>query len=286
MSVFRRCDVPENSRVKSLKVLLRTGLFIAMAGLGIGATAQAPAPPLRIAAAASMQPVLAELVPLFERERRAASGATARPRLTLGSSANLARQIQQGLPVELFMSADEAFVFRLADAGLTAGRGVIYATGRLVLLVPAGSSLPLDPQMAGLKSALADVQKFAIANPELAPYGRAAREALQKLALWNTLQERLVLGDNIAQATQFVSAGAAQAGVTALSMVVAPEVAQRVRYVLLPDSLHAPIRQRMVLLKNASPQAQAFYDFLQSPPAQAVLAKHGFQVQRLYEFLN
>lgn len=264
-----------------MAALLRAGLLLVGMGLGTAAVAQAPpALPLRVAAAANMQAALAELVPLFEQQqakRLAAPAGAARVELTLGSSANLVRQIQQGLPVELFMSADEAFVFRLADAGLTADRGVVYATGRLVLLVPAGSRLPLDPQMAGLRSALAGVQKFAIANPELAPYGRAAREALQTLGLWDALQGRLVLGDSIAQATQFVSTGAAQAGVTALSLVLAPEVAPRVRYVLLPDRLHTPIRQRMVLLKNASPDAQAFYDFLRSPPAQAVLAKYGFR---------
>ncbi|ABE42126.1 molybdate ABC transporter substrate-binding protein [Polaromonas sp. JS666] len=226
--------------------------------------------PALIAAAANLQPVLAELVPLFER------GQKSRVRVNIGSSANLVRQIQQGLPAELFLSADEDFALRLADAGLTPDRGLVYATGRLVLLVPAGSPLALDPQLRGLRSGLSQVQKFAIANPELAPYGRAAVQVLQKLDLWPALQGKIVLGENMAQATQYVSTGAAQAGITALSLALAPELATRVRYVLLPDDLHAPLRQRMVLLKNAGPAAHAFYEFLQSAPAKAVLMRYGY----------
>ncbi len=244
-------------------------------GLVLAGPAQAqsgvPPKPALVAAAANLQQVLAELVPLFAREQKGQVS------VTIGSSANLVRQIQQGLPAELFLSADEGFALRLADAGLTLDRGVVYATGRIVLLVPADSRLALDPQLRGLKAGLSQVQKFAIANPELAPYGRAAVQALQKLAIWPDLQGKIVLGENIAQTTQYVSTGAAQAGVTALSLVLAPELAARVRYVLIPDELHAPIRQRMVLLKNAGPAAQAFYDFLQSPPAKAVLAKYGFR---------
>ncbi|MEO6017602.1 MAG: molybdate ABC transporter substrate-binding protein, partial [Polaromonas sp.] len=190
---------------------------------------------------------------------------------------NLVQQIQQGLPAELFLSADEDFALRLADAGLTQDRGVVYATGRIVLLVPAGSPLQLDAQLAGLKAGLPQVRKFAIANPELAPYGRAAVQSLQSLGLWPVLQGRVVIGENIAQVTQYVSSGAADAGISALSLVLAPEVASRVRYVLIPETLHAPVRQRMVLLKTASPGARAFYEFLQSPAARVVLARYGYQ---------
>ncbi|MFC5521831.1 molybdate ABC transporter substrate-binding protein [Polaromonas jejuensis] len=233
------------------------------------APAAAPRPAL-VAAAANLQQVLAELVPLFERTQQG------RLSLNIGSSANLVRQIQQGLPAELFLSADEDFALRLADAGLSLDRGVVYATGRIVLLVPAASALELDPQFKGLKAGLPQLRKFAIANPELAPYGKAAVQALQKLALWPALQGKIVLGDNIAQTTQYVSTGAADAGITALSLVLAPEAAARVRYVLIPDDLHAPLRQRMVLLKNAGPTARAFYDFLQSPAAKAVLSRYGY----------
>lgn len=250
-------------------------------GLWVGtAAAQGTSGTAQVAAAANMQTALSELVPLFEREATAL-GKASRVSLTMGSSANLVRQIQQGLPAELFLSADEDFALRLADAGLTPDRGVVYATGRIVLAVPQDSALALDPQLAGLKNALisapASIDKFAIANPELAPYGKAAVQALQQQALWPLLLPKLVMGENIAQTTQFISSGAAPAGITALALVLAPAVAPRVRYVMVASALHAPIRQRMVLLKTAGPAARAFYVFLQSPAARQVLLRYGYE---------
>ena len=255
---------------KRRRRIVAASLLLALGG-PVLAQADPSSRPVLVAAAANMQSALTELVPLFERAQNA------RITLTLGSSATLVRQIQQGLPAELFLSADEDFVFRLADAGLTPDRGAVYATGRLVLLVPVSSRLALDPGLNGLKAGLGGVRKFAIANPELAPYGKAAVQALQKQAIWPELQGRLVLGDSIAQTTQFVSTGAAEAGITALSLALAPEVAARTRYVLITDALHTPIRQRMVLTKNAGAGARAFYDFLQSPAAIAVLLRYGFR---------
>jgi molybdate transport system substrate-binding protein len=174
------------------------------------------------------------------------------------------------------MSADEEFVFKLADAGLTRDRGALYALGRIAALVPAGSSLVLDPALNGLRAAGAGIKHFAIASPEHAPYGRASQQALERLGLWQWAKPKLVVGENIAQATQFVTSGAAQAGITALSLALAPEVARLARHVVLPERLHAPLRQRMVLLKSASAQAGEFYDFLQTEAARAVLRRYGF----------
>ena len=248
-----------------------------MCGFSGLVVAQAPLPskPALVAAAANLQQVLVELVPLFEREQKGKIS------LSIGSSANLVRQIQQGLPAEIFMSADEDFALRLADAGLSQDQGVVYATGRLVLAVPAASALKLDPQLQGLRAGLGQIEKFAIANPELAPYGKAAVQALQKLNVWSALQRKMVLGENIAQTTQYLSTGAAQAGMTALSLVLAPEVASRLRYVLIPQDLHAPLRQRMVLLKNASPQAVQFYAFLQGEPARKIFQRYGFSTDKV-----
>ena len=248
-----------------------------MCGFSSLVTAQTPlsSKPALVAAAANLQQVLVELVPLFEREQKGKIS------LSIGSSANLVRQIQQGLPAEIFMSADEDFALRLADAGLSQDRGVVYATGRLVLAVPAASALKLDPQLQGLRAGLGQIEKFAIANPELAPYGKAAVQALQKLNVWSVLQPKMVLGENIAQTTQYLSTGAAQAGMTALSLVLAPEVASRLRYVLIPQDLHAPLRQRMVLLKNASPQAVQFYTFLQGEPARKIFQRYGFSTDKV-----
>ena len=267
------------NQVSLSTTVYRWGAALGLAvGLGVCASpaaAQSAAGPALVAAAANMQAALNELVPLFERD------AAAKVSLSMGSSANLVRQIQQGLPAELFLSADEDFALKLADAGLTPDRGVVYATGRIALVVPKASLLKLDPQLAGLKDALKSapdtVQKFAIANPELAPYGKAAVQALQKQVIWSQLQPKLVMGENIAQTTQYISSGAASGGITALALVLAPAVADKVRYVVVASELHAPIRQRMVLLKTASPAARAFYDFLQSPAAKGVMQRYGYE---------
>jgi molybdate transport system substrate-binding protein len=226
--------------------------------------------PIRVAAASDLKFALAELATQYERQ----SGVPVQ--LSLGSSGQFAQQIRQGLPVDLYMAADEAFVFPLADAGLTLDRGAVYALGRIAFVVPAASRLALEPGLPALRGAVGGMRHFAIANPEHAPYGRAAQEALQHLGLWQALQPKLVLGENVAQATQYVSSGAADAGITALALALAPEVARLTRSLPLPAEWHAPLRQRMVLLRAAAPAAADFYRFLQSAAARAALARHGF----------
>ena len=152
-------------------------------------------------------------------------------------------------------------------------------SGRIALIVPADSSIRLDPGLAGLRGALPGLRHFAIGNPEHAPYGRAARQALERLGLWPLVQPKLVIGENIAQATQFVTSGAAQAGITAASLAKAPEVARLTRSLTLAAELHEPLRQRMVLLRSASPAAGGFYRFLQTPAARAVLGRYGFDIE-------
>jgi molybdate transport system substrate-binding protein len=225
---------------------------------------------LRVVAASDLQFALPELASRFSQETGQAVA------LNFGSSGKFAQQILQGLPADLYMAADENFVFQVADAGLTQGRGAVYALGRLAALVPAASTLALDPALRGLHDAGDRIQHFAIANPEHAPYGRAAVQALQHVGLWEGMQAKLVLGENISQATQFVTSGAAQAGISALSLALAPEVAKAARHVVLPAELHQPLRQRMVLLRAARPAALGFYRFLQSAAARAILQGYGF----------
>lgn len=226
-------------------------------------------PPV-IAAASDLQFALTTLASDFEKDTgRKVS-------LTFGSSGNFARQIPQGAPFEMFLSADEDFVYKLADGGFTRDRGTLYAIGRIVLYVPSGSTIQLDPELKGLRAALPQIQRFSIANPEHAPYGRAAREALQKLRLWEALQPKLVLGENVSQATQYVTTGSAQAGIIAYSLAIAQELERRGTHVLLPESLHQQLRQRMVLLKNAGATAEAFYTYVQQPKGQEVLRRYGF----------
>jgi molybdate transport system substrate-binding protein len=225
-----------------------------------------------IAAASDLKFALDEIAGKFQQD----SGRQVR--ISYGSSGNFTRQIAQDAPFELFLSADEAYVFQLAAQNLTPDRGVLYASGRIVLFAPQGSTLKPDAQFADLRAAVADgrIARFAIANPEHAPYGRAAMQALQSTGLWAPLQSHLVLGENVSQAAQFAVSGSAQGGIFAYSLVLAPAIAARGRYVLIPESLHQPLRQRMVLLRKAGDTARAFYAYLQQPTARAVFKRHGF----------
>lgn len=225
-----------------------------------------------VVAASDLKFALEELA----AQHRQAGGAAVR--LVFGSSGNFYRQILQGAPYQLFLSADEDFVFRLADAGKTLDHGQLYAIGRIGLLVPHKSPLKPDGELKDLALALKDgrLQKFAIANPEHAPYGTRAMEVLQHAGLWPAIQPRLVLGENISQATQFATSGSTQGGIVAYSLALSPAVAAQGRFALIPASWHQPLRQRMVLMRGAEPAARAFFAYLQTPAAQAVLQRHGF----------
>lgn len=227
-----------------------------------------------VAAAADLKFALDEVVSSFERS----TGLRVRP--VYGSSGQFTRQIEQGAPFELFMSADEDFVFRLAAGGLTRDRGVLYGVGRIVLFVPTGSSLDPAADLSGLRRALADgsLSRLAIANPEHAPYGRAATQALQHAGLWDALQGRLVLGENVSQAAQFAASGNASGGIIAYSLALAPTIRQRGRFALIDASWHRPLRQRMVLLRDASSTAARFHAYLQQPAARQILGRYGFEI--------
>jgi molybdate transport system substrate-binding protein len=225
---------------------------------------------IKIAAASNLKFVLADLANQYRQQTGVQVD------VNLGASGNLARQILQGLPVEQFISADEAWVAELVKAGRTVDAGQRYATGRLALIVPKNSALPLAQGLAAVVRAMKAGDKFAIANPALAPYGVAAVEALQRTGVGPLSAARQVLGDNIGQATQFVATGAAQAGITALALAQAPEIESSVQFLPLSGDLHAPLHQRMVLLKGAGAAAANWHRFLLSPPAQAVFVRHGY----------
>lgn len=229
-----------------------------------------------VAAASDLKFALEEVAALFERDTGH------QLRLVFGSSGNFVAQIQQGAPFHLLMSADEDFVFKLADAGKTVDRGRLYARGRIGIVVPPGSPLRPDGQLVDLAAALNDgrLHKFAIANPAHAPYGQRAEEALRHAGLWQAIQPRLVLGENISQAAQFATSGSTQGGIIAQSLALAPAVARLGRFELIPEAWHRPLMQRMVLIKDAPPAARAFYDYLGAPAAQAVMARYGFATPR------
>jgi molybdate transport system substrate-binding protein len=236
--------------------------------LALPARADSPA----VAAASDLKFALEEIAARFAE-------AGGKPvKLAFGSSGNFARQIRQGAPFEMFMSADEAFVESLARDGFARDAGDLYAVGRIVFFAPAGSALEPDPALASLKAALAGgrVRRFAIANPEHAPYGRAAKEALEAAGIWTAIQKQLVLGENVSQAAQFATTGGADGGIFAYSLALAPAVGRLGRFVLIPDSMHRPLRQRMVLLKMAGPAAEAFYGFVKGAEARRIFDRYGF----------
>lgn len=228
--------------------------------------------PVRVAAASDLKFALDEIAAKLAKERGF------RAQITYGSSGTLTRQMLDGAPFELFLSADEAYIDQLAAAGVARDRGVLYAVGRLVVFAPAGSPLVSDPSLEGLKALLDErrVTRFAIANPEHAPYGRAAEAVLKKRGLWAPLQAHLVFGDNISQAAQFAVGGAAVGGLVAYSLVLAPTLQGKGAYTLIPAADHAPLRQRMALTRRATPAAEQLYAYLQGAAAGGIFRKYGF----------
>ena len=225
---------------------------------------------LRVAAASNLKFVLADMEALYRQQTGQ------KTEFIFGASVQLARQIQQGLPAQLFISADEEQVASLAQAGLTRDAGQRYALGRLALISPRGSGIPVSQGLEAALKALKPADKLAMANPQLAPYGRAAQQTLQQAGAWPRLQKQLVLGDNIGQATQFVLTGAAPLGITAYSLTLAPEAVDKLQVWPIPAALHAPLPQRLVLLKGAGREAEAFRDFLLGPAARPIWLRHGY----------
>jgi molybdate transport system substrate-binding protein len=235
---------------------------------------QASTPVPAIAAASDLKFALDELVAAFKLK----TGTTLR--VSYGSSGNFFRQIVQEAPFELFMSADEDFVRQLAERKLTVDDGTLYAIGRLVLFTPKGSGVAVDTEFTDLRKALTQgrLKKFAIANPEHAPYGRAAKEALQTANLWDAMVPKLVLGENVSQAAQFAASGSTQGGIFAHSLALAPAFSEAGSFVLIPETMHKPLRQRMVLLRKATGPARDFYAYLQTPAARSVFKRYGFEL--------
>lgn len=227
-----------------------------------------------IAAAADLQFALQEVAQRFEAETGH------QVRISFGSSGQFRRQIAQGAPFQLYLSADETYVLALHAQGFTEDEGTIYALGRIVVMVPGHSVLEPDGTLQNLAAALDEQQlkKFAIANPEHAPYGVAAAEALRHAGVWDAIRPHLIYGENASQATQFALAGSADGGIVPYSLALAPPIAHRGRYDLIPEDWHNPLRQRMALIKGAGPVARAFYEYLQSPAARAIFVRYGFEL--------
>ncbi|WP_306168554.1 molybdate ABC transporter substrate-binding protein [Halomonas sp. MMSF_3323] len=264
---------------------MRFPLSILLLGLSLGlAPMSAVADRVHVAAASSLQFAMPSLIERFKTsDSDASKDGDIDLSVTFGASGNLQRQIEQGAPFALFLSADERRARDLEQAGLTQGEGVDYAQGRLVWLQR--DDRPLPPQDAPLEAVReavvgleqgGPVRRIALANPRHAPYGMAAREVLERQGLWQASEPLQLLGENVAQAAQFALSAEASGGLVAYSLVKAPRLAERAGWRLIPADWHRPLVQRMVLLEGAGAGAEAFFDFLQTPEAQEILRDYGF----------
>ncbi|CAM3633018.1 molybdate ABC transporter substrate-binding protein [Polynucleobacter brandtiae] len=197
-------------------------------------------------------------------------------KLIFGSSGLLTQQAINGAPFGMLMSADEQMIHQLYKAGKTEDAGQLYAIGRIVLIQKKESPFRISADKENLTKAIERAKKIAIANPEHAPYGRAGKEYLQSLGLWEMAEPKLVYGENISQATTYVLTGAADFGISALSLASAPQLKPLSNFALIPEELHRPMRQKMVLLKGATPGVKTFYTYLQEPAARQVMSSYGF----------
>jgi molybdate transport system substrate-binding protein len=254
---------------------MRFALAPVLFAIGFGSVWSAQQPPT-IAAAANLNFAVTEIAERFARERGTPV------EVVFGASGTLTRQIRDGAPFELFLAADEEFPNQLAAAGLTRDAGVVYAVGRLVIFAPNGSPLMVDARLDGLARLVkaGRAGRFAIANPEVAPYGKAGEAVLRKHGLWDAIRPHLVMGDTIAQAAQFAMTGNAIGGLVAYSLVRGPGLAGRGTYEVIPEGDHPPLRQRMVLLKRAGATASQFYTYLQGETARAIFQRHGYETPR------
>ncbi len=246
------------------------GLLVAvcLAVFACGGSGNGPGEEVEIvvSAAADLSPVLAELIPLFQKE----TGVTVKT--NIGSTGQLTEQIAAGAAVDVFLAASKSAVEQLAGKGLiVAGTQQQYARGRLVLWTRPGSTVSAK-SVQDLTNA--DVKRISLANPDHAPYGQAAKQALQSAGLWDQLQPKLVPAENVLQAFQFASTGNTDVGMVALSLVALEKGA----YTLVPEDLHQPINQTLAIPASSKHQEQAkqFIAFLTGGKGRDILKKYGF----------
>lgn len=250
------------SRGILLAFLALAGAFFA-AGCGGG---DADRPELLVAGAADLQFAFPEIGALFEEE------CACKVTFILGSSGNLTEQVKAGLPADVFAAANVDYVHDLRDRGLLIDdTEQLYALGRIVLAANKDSGLDVRQLEDLLRP---EVERIAMANPEHAPYGVAAMEALQSVGLWEELKSKLVYGENVRQAMQYVRSGDAPVGLVALSVADVPEIS----HVLIDESLHEPLRQAIAVLRRTDKEelARDFIAFVNGPRGRPVMKKYGF----------
>jgi molybdate transport system substrate-binding protein len=245
------------------------------ASLTVPALATAGEPrSISVAAAANMKPAFEEIAMLFQ-----AKNPGVEVKSTFGASGTFFAQIANGAPFDLFLSADSEYPAKMVEQGLADGKAFVYAYGQLVVWVPKDSKLDLDRK--GL-DALTDpsVLKIAIGNPDVAPYGRAARAAMEKAGIYEALKGRIVMGQNVNQAAQFAQSGNAQAAFLPLSLAKVPPLSVEGRSWLVPPASYPRVEQAGVVLKATKQPALAreLAAFLAGDAARQVLAKYGYEL--------
>ena len=236
--------------------------------VGSPGVAQPKPPVLTVYGAADLTFAFREIAARFEKS------AGTKVVLVLGSTGNLAKQIEHGAPADIFFAANASFVDDLQTKGAVIPETrQLYAQGRIVLAVPRDRELSIQRLEDLLRP---DVKRIALANPEHAPYGRAAQQALQSARVWDALKPRLVYGENIRHTLQFIETGAVDAGIVALSVAGTPAV----RHVPIDSSLHAPLNQIAAVVKrSARPElALAFLQFVNGPEGRPIMKRYGFRL--------
>ena len=225
---------------------------------------------INVAAASDLSFALQEIIGAFEHETGH------QVHLTLGSSGNFYAQIVNGAPFDVFLSADMDYPKQLEGKGYAVpGSAFAYGLGALALWVPKQSPIKVDK--SGMQALLDNsIRKIAIANPDHAPYGRAAVAAMKSANVYDRVRPKLVLGENVSQAAQFVQSGAADIGIIALSLAVSAPMSEKGRYWIVPADLYPLLEQGAVLLKRAGPAAKAFYQRLHDSETQRIFFKYGF----------
>jgi molybdate transport system substrate-binding protein len=255
------------------RILLVCALVSAVAGCG-RETPPPARPRLRIAAAADLNAALGEIVARFSASHAADVN------VAYGSSGTFYAQLLNQAPFDLFFSADVEYPRQLAARGLTLpGGDFVYAVGRIVLWVPIAS--PLDPRRDGLRALTsASIGHVSIANPDHAPYGRAAVAALRAEGVYDAVRTKIVFGENVAQALQFVQSGAADAGIVALSLALAPAARDQGKSAEIPLADYPRIEQGGTILKWAADAdaARAFRAFVLGADGRAILKQFGFSM--------
>ncbi len=250
-----------------MRVIYKAIVFLCVC---LGCSATVWAAELTVAAAADLNVPLTEIASNFQKQ----TGSTVH--LSFGASGNLTTQIENGAPFDVFLSADVGYPERLLKENLAEPQSLTrYAVGAIVLWVPEDSVL--DVERAGIQVLLNPaVKRIAIANPQHAPYGRAAVAALKHFGVYDRVEKRLVLGESISQAAQFAESGNAQVGMIALAGAVA--LGHKGRYWIVPQDAYPPIEQGAVVTAHSKNKelAQKFLEFLRMPDSTAILKRYGF----------